>query len=1262
MGRMRCAPLLFAVAATVLLFAVSADDVSAGICDDVRVYIQNEDGTYDMAMVGGVQTVRSAVTGAADELGRDIKLNITGTNVQSVDGLGNDTDHQWRLFQWLPPGTAGWGVQTFSPKSDERMATGTTYCVNRSTFTSRDGTIVYSPPTFEPEADGYVFVRFANGFSPDDENVNAVFTPEIRERGFWLKGRGSDMGKVLFDAVDSNWPGQIELMTADLGGENLSSWVSSMFGLGDVKIDENVWAYWSQWTWVDHKWAYNENTLGYYDPAVHRYLEVIYLISTPDPYGGGYIIDKGGEEPNPDTDEITCLKNNLVAEFRLGDGSAWASQDLKFGERIDMTQIADPALPSHGFVGWGDTASPLYADAVFTASFAPVTETMVRVKYLNSDGNFIVNEYLEPGSAATYGGIPTKDSTRQYDYVFEEWSADLSSVPADTVVTPVFRDELREYDVRFHGHDRALLAAAPTKYGTPAEMPPDPERQSTVSYRFVFRGWSLTPNNMVAVDLDCVTGDVSVFAFFEPAAKEYTLTFKESGVTIAEYAAKYGTPIGRTYPLDLFKGEHIAKMYRDEGLTREYDTTHVIIGDTVVHVGRVLGSYDSARDASGNVVGDTVTVSYDGALAGRLDASSGGVVICDISQFPNGTAASIDRESLGNVHRAVSPGTPVTIKVPRGSVTMVATDFLLVLGDGERLTFSVGNGPNNVKISTALKKINHSAFYRLNLRSDNVSVMDLSALGAVAEVSLLLELDEGVRSNVWNITATGATTHVESTHSNSYVHFRTDLMQFFAVGTTDPVTVRSGVVVPYGKVECALDGSGMDGHATLVGMTLDNLGGTAFVPSSVGGCTLRAVGPGALNGLTNAPAVVVPGTVASFSWAGWACGASDVYFTGDRPVFEGTPPPSVTVHYDPSRSGWDPSIGVPDLDVRPYEGSYKKDTFGFTYYLVGDAVVLHRYVHGPYVTVPESIAVDGTDYPVVYVGDGAFMHSADPGVAAAYGLEYSRYALETVELAPSVKGIHTRAFLGSTVKTVVNADSLTHVWDEAFLGCGSLSNVRLPDGLLFIGRQAFEGCAGGGFNRVTVPDSVSAVGEAAFRGCAGLTNVTLGKGMESVPRNCFEGCPKLTELTIPDGVDAIEDEAFRDCVGLLFVDLNEVSRVGDRAFYSGSGASAMEFIVIGATLNGLGEDAFGNNTSLGEIEAHCDYFDGFERAFGNVDLGKVTFYVANEAIGSWSKYDAVPLVEPEIEKDDTLLRSVEIGLVLFFAVLAVFSYYWKSRV
>lgn len=1251
------------VAAAALISVDDPGESSAAICDNVNVYILDPDGTYTKSTVDGVQTVRGAIVKALSDQHREMELNPTRTGILSVDGRTPGDGQYWRVFQWLPAGNSGWGVQAFNASSDGKMMPGTTYCVTLSKLSNLNGTNVYSVPDFEPVSTGYIFIRFANGFSPDNEHVRGVFTPEIRERGFWIRGEGSSMGAVLRNAIEANWPGEIETYTGSAGaGTDVADWINVMFGLKNDHLGDSVWAFWNQFCWVDHRWSFNDWTLGYYDPAVYPYIECIYLISTPDPYGDGYIIDKGGPEPNPDTDEIVCMKNILTVDFKLGNGTVWKSQKVKYGEQVDMTEIEEPVAAGKGFVGWGDTTRAITSDTTFTASFVDITPGMKCITYLTESGQFIRKEYVVPGSAATYSGIPSKVSTQQYDYVFERWDKDLESVTEDTETRPVFTQVVRSYDVKFFNYDRSPIDTVSAGYGSAAVTPPTPYREPTVRYQYNFRGWSLTPNNYVRVDLGNITGTTFAYAYFEPEAREYLLTLREGDRTVGTYPAKYGSSIGGTLPLDVFRGSALAKMYRDPSLAKEYDTNYIVVGDTTVYVSRVTGDYDAVRDAENNMSGDTVTVSFTEELAHGAAKYDGTVVVCDLSQYPDATAISVGRESIANLIAVHGGDAEAALTVPRGSFYASLSSMLAVIGDGDELTFSVQNGPLNVKISSALKKINYSNFYRLNLRVDGASVMDLKPRGVTADIALLLELGKGVHADVWNISPAGSTTHIEPSYDGRYVRFSTDLMKFYAVGTTDDVSVRQIVTCPYGDAEYTTEGSGIDGSATLVSMTLDNMGGTLFVPSSFGGCTLYKMDAGALNGVVNATSAVIPVTVKYFSWLIWSnTGIKNVYFLGDSPVFEGAAPAGVGVHHRPDAAGW--SAGSDDLVLHEYNGSYRKDTFCFTYYVVDDEAVIHRYVSGPYVQVPGSVSVGGTSYPVTQIGDAAFMFSRDPGIKDRYALAFADpYALGTLELNGHVRGIQTSAFHGSVLSSLYLADSVAYVWDRAFAECRSLSSISFSGELAFIGCGAFSGCDGKAFTRFAVPNSVRAVGSGAFHGCTSLSNVVLGRGLASIPADCFGGCSRLTELNIPAGVGTIGERAFYNCAGLRYADLNNVVSVGEYAFYVSEGIPVMEFVVLGENMRLLGEGAFGNCRGISELEVHCDYFESFDNAFTDVDVDAFTIYASDDVLSSWAQYNVRPITEPEHQKDQTLLVTVEVGLVIMFCAIFAVSLWRKTRV
>lgn len=93
-------------------------------------------------------------------------------------------------------------------------------------------------------------------------------------------------------------------------------------------------------------------------------------------------------------------------------------------------------------------------------------------------------------------------------------------------------------------------------------------------------------------------------------------------------------------------------------------------------------------------------------------------------------------------------------------------------------------------------------------------------------------------------------------------------------------------------------------------------------------------------------------------------------------------------------------------------------------------------------------------------------------------------------------------------------ETVTQISDEAFRGCSSLSDIRLPSGLAEIGRSAFEGCFQ--LTHIVIPESVQEIGENAFVGCVRLEHAFI-RGRDTVPgKLAFDCCDKLL-LHAPHG-------------------------------------------------------------------------------------------------------------------------------------------------
>ena len=105
-------------------------------------------------------------------------------------------------------------------------------------------------------------------------------------------------------------------------------------------------------------------------------------------------------------------------------------------------------------------------------------------------------------------------------------------------------------------------------------------------------------------------------------------------------------------------------------------------------------------------------------------------------------------------------------------------------------------------------------------------------------------------------------------------------------------------------------------------------------------------------------------------------------------------------------------------------------------------------------------------------------------------------------------------------------EGIQAIGDDCFAGRGFRS-VRLPAGLIRIGRRAFEKCAR--LEELTLPDSVVCVDVEAFNGCQGLKTLRLGSGLRTIQARAFWYCIGLRELELPASLELIASRAFEGC-------------------------------------------------------------------------------------------------------------------------------------
>ena len=87
-------------------------------------------------------------------------------------------------------------------------------------------------------------------------------------------------------------------------------------------------------------------------------------------------------------------------------------------------------------------------------------------------------------------------------------------------------------------------------------------------------------------------------------------------------------------------------------------------------------------------------------------------------------------------------------------------------------------------------------------------------------------------------------------------------------------------------------------------------------------------------------------------------------------------------------------------------------------------------------------------------------------------------------------------------------------------GC---KNTKIPEGVMSI-EGAFLGC--GGLTEISIPEGVLRIGKNAFSGCNHLTRIIIPEGVTSIGSSAFAVCARMKEISIPESVTKIEADAF----------------------------------------------------------------------------------------------------------------------------------------
>lgn len=214
---------------------------------------------------------------------------------------------------------------------------------------------------------------------------------------------------------------------------------------------------------------------------------------------------------------VTVTSNDFFTiTFLNEDGTVLQTVQVREGEMPQYTGTtpikAATAEHIYTFAGWSPEFVPVLENATYTATYTE-SKRKYTIQFLNYNGSLLQSSQVEYGVMPEYTGVtPARQSSAQYNYMFDAWTPEIAIVTKDANYTASFTSFIRQYTVTFLDWDGTQLSEQLVDYGGAAVAPTDPTRDG-----YTFTGWDK--------DFTNVQSDLTVTAKYQQNIVYYTVTF-----------------------------------------------------------------------------------------------------------------------------------------------------------------------------------------------------------------------------------------------------------------------------------------------------------------------------------------------------------------------------------------------------------------------------------------------------------------------------------------------------------------------------------------------------------------------------------------------------------------------------------------------------------------------------------------------------------------------------------------------------------------
>ena len=151
--------------------------------------------------------------------------------------------------------------------------------------------------------------------------------------------------------------------------------------------------------------------------------------------------------------------------------------------------------------------------------------------------------------------------------------------------------------------------------------------------------------------------------------------------------------------------------------------------------------------------------------------------------------------------------------------------------------------------------------------------------------------------------------------------------------------------------------------------------------------------------------------------------------------------------------------------------------------------------------------------------------------------------LISVKIGPGVKIIPDKCFMDSSLQSVRFSSRELEIGHDAFADCDQLK-CQIITNAVRIGIRAFYNS---GIHKAILYRA-GMINAYTFKNCERLVEVKLFNGLKYIGKSAFENCIKLQTINIPSTVTIIEESAFKGCKNLKIARVPKGIKVGKDAF------------------------------------------------------------------------------------------------------------------